>query len=125
VKASDRILWVDCLGGLAVGLIVFVFCRLISEWQNLPLKVVLLMGAANLIYGCYSLYVTTRKQRPSGLVKLLSIANMVWLLVCSAIVVMYWSQISLFGMAHVIGEGIYVAGLGFVEWKMKESLATV
>jgi len=125
VKASDRILWVDCLGGLAVGLIVFVFCRLISEWQNLPLKVVLLMGAANLIYGCYSLYVTTRKQRPSGLVKLLSIANMVWLLVCSAIVVMYWSQISLFGMANVIGEGIYVAGLGFVEWKMKESLATV
>ena len=120
----SRILWVDCIGGLVVGFVVLVFCQLISNWENLPLATVVLMGAANLAYGVYSLFVTTRKKRPLILVKMLAIANITWLLVCVAIAAMYWRQISLIGIVHVIGEGIYVAGLGFVEWKMKESLVT-
>ena len=119
----SRILWVDCIGGLVVGFVVLVFCQLISSWENLPLATVVLMGAANLAYGVYSLFVTTRKKRPLILVKMLAIANMAWLLVCVVIAVIYWSQISPIGFVHVIGEGIFVAGLGFVEWKMKESLA--
>ena len=123
-KNRGRILWVDCIGGLVVGIVVLAFCQLISGWQNLPLATVIVMGAANLAYGGYSLFVTTQKKRPLILVKILAMANMVWLLVCVAIAAMYWRQISLLGIAHVIGEGIYVAGLGFVEWKMKASLAT-
>ena len=120
----SRLLWVDCIGGLVVGFVVLVFCQLISSWENLPLETVVLTGAANLAYGVYSLFVTTRKKRPLILVKMLAIANITWLLVCVAIAAMYWRQISLIGIVHVIGEGIYVAGLGFVEWKMKESLVT-
>ena len=120
----SRILWVDCIGGLVVGILVLVLCQLLSDWENLPLATVIVMGAANLAYGGYSLFVTTRKKRPLILVKILAMANMVWLLVCVAIATMYWRLISLLGIVHVIGEGIYVAGLGFVEWKMKASLAT-
>ena len=119
----SRLLWVDCIGGLVVGFVVLVFCQLISSWENLPLETVVLMGAANLAYGVYSLFVTTRKKRPLILVKMLAIANITWLLVCVVIAVIYWSQISPIGFVHVIGEGIFVASLGFVEWKMKESLA--
>ena len=120
----SRILWVDCIGGLVVGFVVLAFCQLISGWENLPLATVIVMGFANLVYGGYSLFVTTRKKRRLILIKILAMANMAWLLVCVTIAAMYWNQISLLGIVHVIGEGIYVAGLGFVEWNMKESLVT-
>ena len=124
MKDLVRILWLDCLGGLAVGVIVVAFCWPISNWEGLPLVVVLAMGMVNLAYGSFSLYVTTRKNRPLSLIKILAIANMFWLLVCCVIVVVHWNQISILGILHLIGEGIYVAALGKVEWKLKDSLAT-
>lgn len=125
MKDSDRILWLDCIGGLLVGVIVIALCWPISRWESLPLSVVLAMGAANLIYGGYSLFVTTRKNRSLKLVKILSVANMFWLLVCFGILIAHWNQISVLGELHVAGEGIYVAALGIAEWKMRESLAKV
>lgn len=91
---------------------------------GLPLNVVLATGSANLIYGSYSLFVTTRKNRSLKLVKILAAANMFWLVVCVGILIAYWNQISVLGVLHVAGEGIYVSALGLVEWKMKESLTT-
>lgn len=120
---TKRLLWVDCLGGLFVGVVVMFFCRQLSDWEQLPPSVVLLMGAANLGYGGYSLFVTTRKPRPLALVKILAMANMAWLVVCLIIFSMYRNEISAFGTLHVLGEGVYVAALGYAEWMAKDSLA--
>ena len=121
---SGRILWLDCIGGLVFGLVVIALCWPLSRWEGLPLNVVLATGSANLIYGSYSLFVTTRKNRSLKLVKILAAANMFWLVVCVGILIAYWNQISVLGVLHVAGEGIYVSALGLVEWKMKESLTT-
>jgi hypothetical protein len=112
---DDQVLWIDCIGGLVVGVLILCLCRLISEWDSLPLWIVLAVGFANLGYGGYSLWVTTRNPRPMALVKILAIANMAWLGVCVAIVVSHWSEISAFGIFHKLAEGIYVSSLRFME----------
>lgn len=119
----DRVLWLDCLGGLFVGCVVLSICRLLSQWENLPLSVVMMMGAANLCYGCYSLFVTTRRPRPREYVSALAMANMIWFVVCSVVLIGWWDQITPPGIVHVAGEGIYVGALGFTEWKLRDRLS--
>jgi hypothetical protein len=123
VGEKDNIFWFDCIGGLVVGVIILCLCPLISAWDNLPLWIVLAVGFANLAYGGFSLWVTTRSPRPVLLVKILSLANIAWLAVCIAIVVWHWSEISFFGVIHKIGEGLYVASLGLMEWRWRRSLS--
>ena len=122
-NSKDKILWVDCLGGLFVGAVVLSICTLLSEWESLPAAIVFSMGVFNLVYGCYSLLVATRKPRPLLIVKVLAIANMLWLIVCLAIVIAFWQQISVLGLLHVVGEGIYVFALGLTEWKWRVLLS--
>ena len=81
------------------------------------------MGVANLLYGSYSLFVTTRRGRSKKLIEILAVANVIWLFICISILVCYWQQISIFGLIHVLGEGMYVAVLGLVEWQLRERLS--
>ena len=57
---TPKILWLDCIGGLVVGTVVLIFASLLSDWEGLPKTTVRFMGIANLAYGSYSFYVTTR-----------------------------------------------------------------
>lgn len=123
-KKQD-ILWIDCIGGLVVGVLILCVCRLISVWDNLPIAVVIGVGIANLSYGSYSLWVTLRKPRPLSIVKFLSLANMAWLAVCISIVAFYWKDISAFGIFHKLGEGLYVASLGVLNGDGKSRLRSI
>lgn len=106
-----------------MGSLVLLFHPFLSHIQGLPESVVLFMGIANLVYGSYSLFVTTRDPRPVVLVKILALANMAWLIVCLALV-FYWSDaVSVVGVLLVMGEGVYVASLGWTEWKWRVALA--
>ena len=117
-----RILLLDCTGGICVGIAVLGMCQLLSELEGLPLSVVILMGVANLVYGGYSLLVATRQNRTINMIGLLAFANMAWLLVCLAIAAAYRTEITVLGLLHVLGEGVYVAGLGYTEWRMRRTL---
>ena len=118
----DRILWLDCFGGLIVGAAVLAISVQLSELENLPLRLVLGMGIVNVLYGSYSLFVALQKPRAMRLVETLAIANVAWLIVCVAFVLIWAKQISSFGIFHLLGEGMYVAVLGFIEWRWKDKL---
>ena len=120
----DRILWIDCIGALLVGAVVFFAFEALAALERLPVSVVLSMSAVNLVYGAYSLFVTTRSPRPALLVKVLAIANMFWLVICVAIAITYRNQVSGLGLLHVLGEGVYVACLGAFEWSMVSELSS-
>lgn len=122
-NVAKQLLWIDCLGGLLVGALVLSFHQWLSKVENLPVAVVLFMGIANLAYGAFSLYVTTRTPRPIGLVGLLATANRLWLLVCLAIAAVWFEQISAIGIGLVLAEGLYVATLGQAEWRLRRELA--
>jgi len=124
MNASPRILWLDCLGGIIVGIVVLAICRPLSNWECLPVSIVMGMGIANLIYGRFSLFVTLCRPRPKSLIATLAVANMAWLLVCVLITPIWWEQISWLGLLHVLGEGVYVAGLGYTEWTLRDSFST-
>ena len=121
--SRDWILWIDCMGGLIVGLLVLLFHPFLGRIEGLPKLTIVSIGIANLAYGSYSLFVTTRKRRPIGLVKMLALANMAWLLTCIGIVVLWFDVITEIGILLVVGEGIYVATLGITEWKWRADLA--
>ena len=123
-SSRDAFLWADCVGGLLVGFFVLLFAGTLSHWEGLPDGIILFSAAANLLYGSYSLFVTTRRRRPRYLVAILSVANMCWMIPCVTIVVFYWNQITPTGIAHMMVEGVYVASLGFLEWRMLDQLTT-
>lgn len=120
---ESRILWVDCLGGLIAGGIILSIAALISRLDSLPLEIVYFVGFANLAYGSYSLWLATRSAREIVFIKLLALANMAWLFFCIAIVATYWNEISVFGVFHKLAEGLYVASLGVLEWRWRNTLA--
>ena len=121
-KHCDKLLWLDCLGGISVGGIVLAISKLLSRWQNVPVNVVIAMGIANLLYGSFSLYVTTRKPRRLKQVRTLAVANMFWLIVCLFITIAYRKDLSMIGWLLILGEGVYVAGLGFTQWRWQREL---
>lgn len=119
---KKSILWLDCLGGLIVGTIVLFIRQPLSTWEGLPVETVVAMGIANLFYGCYSLFVTCRTPRPILPVKVLAFANVAWLFICLAVIGMNWSQFTPIGLTLVTGEGLYVATLGYMEWRWRHEL---
>lgn len=120
----SRLLWMDCLGGLAAGVVVLVASPLLAQWHQLPLPTILFLGAANLVYGSGSLLLALQSRRPPSLIQALAIANMLWGAVCVLLVVAWWGSISWLGMVHLLGEGAYVALLGGLEWRWRKLLET-
>ncbi|MEO0857851.1 MAG: hypothetical protein AAFY55_13490 [Bacteroidota bacterium] len=119
-----NLLWIDCSGALAVGVLVLALSGWLADLHGLPRSVLLFTGVMNLVYGSFSLSLARRTVRPKPLLSLLASANMAWPLVCIALVVLHRATIGPTGLLHLLGEAIYVGGLGFVEWRSRDLLTT-
>ncbi|MEM9585663.1 MAG: hypothetical protein AAGA03_00155 [Planctomycetota bacterium] len=117
-----KLLWIDCTGGIVVGGIFLAANSWLAVWLGLPQLQVLILGLANLSYGSCSLALAIRKRRPLELIRLLAVANVGWALICYGLVAWYWTQLSVFGVLHLVAEGVYVAVLGIVEWHYRHRL---
>lgn len=114
-----RLLTFDSLGGLIAGVGVIALHQPLSAWENLPPALLLSTGAANIAYGLYSgrLALLARRGQPVApvLLRILVAANAFWALVCTLLTVAFWPRLTVWGMAHLVGEGIYVGTLAWVE----------
>jgi hypothetical protein len=120
-----NLLWVDCIGALAAGVLVLSFSGWLSGLYGLSQPFVVFLAAVNLAYGSFSLSLAARRKRPVALVGLLAAANAAWgFLFCFGAAIVLAPAASPFGLAHLIGEGLYVGGLGLLEWKRRHQLAT-
>ncbi|MES2584601.1 MAG: hypothetical protein V4627_17885 [Pseudomonadota bacterium] len=122
LRAPENLLWIDCTAGALVGVVVLLFTAQLSHLQALPHTLLLFMGAANLLYASFSFFLATRNQRPMPLIKLLVVANSFWSLVCVCLAVAYANTATLFGLAHLIAEAIFVGSLAAQEWKWRALL---
>jgi hypothetical protein len=118
------VLWIDCAGGLIVGLAVLLLNTFLSDLYALPGVVVVIMGVANLAYGCYSLSLACRAERPRSLLVALVVANATWAAVCLIAATWFAGTATVFGLAHLVGEGVWVGGLAAVEWQQREQLSS-
>lgn len=123
-RAAKSLLWIDCLGGLAVGILVLTLSPWLSSLYALPERFVLALGAANLAYGTFSLSLARRAVRPRALLRLLIGANLAWAVFCVSASAVFASQASSYGLALLLFEGAYVGGLGLLEWRYLDALLT-
>jgi hypothetical protein len=122
LQVSRNLLWIDCTAGAVVGLVVLLFTPQLSELQALPHKLLLFMGAANMLYASFSFFLVTRSKRPMPLIKLLVVANGCWSLVCVGLAVAFAGTATCFGLGHLVAEAIFVGGLAGLEWKWRAQL---
>ncbi|MEM7355330.1 MAG: hypothetical protein AAF657_31250 [Acidobacteriota bacterium] len=124
MQLPRRLLWIDGSGGAIAGILMLLLLGWLTKWYALPRDLVLLIGCTNLAYGTYSLSLARRSQRPKALIHLLIVANLVWGALCLRWAVLHFETASFWGLAHLIGEGLYVGGLGCLEWRWREQLLT-
>ena len=122
MRLLRRLLWVDCGAALLAGTAVLALSGCLSGLYALPRELLLGMGAVNLAYGTFSGSLARRARRPRALIVLLVVANAAWAVFCGLAAVSFAETASAFGMAHLIGEGTFVAGLAGLEWRERERL---
>ncbi len=94
----------------------------LSGWFALPAELLRLIGLVNLAYGAFSFSLAVRSRRPPFLIALLAAANAAWAFVCFAMAAKFATTASPFGLAQLIGEGIIVGGLAWMEWSRRARL---
>jgi hypothetical protein len=119
---ARHLLRIDSLGGLAVGAMVLPLSPWLSTLYAVPQALVVGMGVANLAYGTMSGLLHRRAERPAALIRLLVAANALWGVLCLITAVTLASTASVFGLATLVGEGLYVGGLAVLEWRAREAL---
>jgi hypothetical protein len=117
-----KLLHIDSLGGLSVGLLMLLLNYWLSSWYGLPLGFIVFMALVNIAYGCYSFSLLVRKKRPMSLIVALIIANLAWALLCVYWVTIFAQTASPFGILHLLGEASFVGGLAYVEWRNRDFL---
>ncbi len=116
------LLWLDSRAGLAVGAGLLALNSWLSPLYGLPREFLWVVGVANVGYGLYSGWLFTRRPRPRGAIVALVLANAVWALVCMLAVYHYAHVATVFGVASVAGEGLFVGTLAALEWRARERL---
>lgn len=117
-----KLLWVDCGAAFLAGAAVLLLSGWLSQLYALPQGLLMGMGVTNLGYGAFSFSLARRARRPRSLIVLLVVANATWAGLCGIAAVLLAGTASAFGLAHFIGEGLFVGGLAGLEWKQRERL---
>ncbi len=122
---NAKLLWIDCSGGLLAGAVVLVARPWLAALYALPDDLLLVIGLANLLYGSFSLSLATMPRRRTALrICGLALANALWAVGCFIAGAVHLRTASVFGLAHLLGEGVLVGALGVLEWRARERLIT-
>lgn len=122
MRVSGRLLWIDCSAGAIAGVAILALSEWLSRLYGLPHSILLLIGAANLLYATFSFSLARRAERPLPLASLLAWMNMGWAPVCIGILVAFQDTVTGFGTAHLVAEAVFVGCLGAVEWRLRHRL---
>jgi hypothetical protein len=118
------LLWVDCSAALSAGAAIVSLSGWLSGLYALPREFLVTIGAVNVAYGLYSFSLAVRERRPQGLIVFLVVANATWSAVCWIAALALATSASLYGIAHLVLEGLFVAGLAVMEWKQRALLSS-
>jgi hypothetical protein len=113
---------VDCGAAVLAGAAVVSLAEWLSRLYAMPHGLLVGMGVVNLAYGAFSFSLARRAHRPRSLILLLVVANATWAGLCALAAVRLAGTASAFGLAHLVGEGLFVGGLAGLEWRHRERL---
>lgn len=112
----------DCLGAAGAGFAVLLLSSWLSGVYQIAESLVIGNAVVNLIYASFSFLLAMWPGRPAWLIVLLAGANASWTVVCLAATFWLAETASIFGLAHILFEGLYVGWLAHVEWSMRHQL---
>lgn len=115
VGLARRLPWIDGFAALAVGTLLLALRSVLAGFYGLSLELVTLVGVFNVIYAAPGLSLGALRTRPAWLLRCLIVANLAWVVACIVIAARVWSSARVFGLAHIIGEGLFVGGLALLE----------
>jgi hypothetical protein len=117
-----RLLWVDSVAALLAGGATLALSGWLSQLYALPRGVLLTIGAANLAYGAFSGSLARLARRRRAQIVALVVANAAWAGLCWLAALAFAGRASVFGLAHLVGEGLFVGALASLEWRERERL---
>jgi hypothetical protein len=119
---AKALLSIDAGAACAAGLTGLALRDYLVRLHALPAGLLLFVAVANLTYASYSgtlAALAWRGKTPSRLsIDILVLANLTWVAVCIAIVVATWRSASIFGLAQVALEGLFVCSLAVAEYRL-------
>ena len=122
-EQRERLVWFDGAAGLSAGVLVLMASPWLAALYALPISALIFTGLMNCAYGAYSSTLARRPDlRTRRAILALVIANASWPLVCALLIVCLRGQISAFGVAHLVGEALFVGGLAVWEWRWRDAL---
>lgn len=117
-----HLLWIDCIAAALAGSAVLLLMPWLPRWYGLPPGLLQAVGVANLLYGSFSFALAVQHRRPRALIQVLVVANAGWAMVCVAMAAHFLGTATLFGLAHLVGEALFVGGLAACEWRWRSLL---
>ena len=117
-----HLLRIDCGAGLVAGSAMLSLSGWLAALYALPRELLVGMGMANLAYAAFSGSLARRARRPTSLIAALVAANATWAVLCLLAAVRLAGTASAFGLAHLVGEGLFVGALAALEWSQRERL---
>ncbi len=119
---ARRFPFIDGLAGLAAGILVLLLRAVLVDFYGLSLELLTFIGWVNVAYAPLGLSLGTLRPRPAWLLWTLIAANLAWTLTCVAIAASVWPSAGVFGLVHILGEGVFVAGLALFEMRHRKEL---
>ena len=114
-----HLLWIDCIAGALAGIAILLLLDWLAALYGMPTDLLVFIGTANVLYASYSLSLAIRRTRTPLLLNTLIVANGIWALVCVGMAVRWAGTATLFGMAHLLAEALFVGRLASLEWKWR------
>jgi hypothetical protein len=117
-NTPGRLIQLDWMAGAVVGAVMLAFRGWLTELYGLPGSLVTGIGFANLGYACVS-FVLARFSRGDRVpfLRVVAVANLLWAVACAVLALLWVGRASVFGMVQLVGEALFVGGLGVLEWR--------
>jgi hypothetical protein len=114
-----HLLWIDCIAGALAGVAILVLLNWLAALYGMPINTLVFIGVANVLYASYSFSLAIRRTRSPFLLNALIVANGAWALVCVGLAALWAGTATMFGMAHLLAEALFVGRLASLEWKWR------
>jgi hypothetical protein len=120
-----RLLWVDAIAAGSAGVLLLMLRDWLAGWYGFALAQLWVMALVSLCYCAFGLFVLTRRELPLSLVRVLFTANFAWASVCAIAVPVLATSATIFGLAALLLEALFVGGLATLERRRWRALMSV
>jgi hypothetical protein len=116
-----NLLWLDCTAAGVAGLLVLAISPWLAPLYELTQSRVVALALVNLLYASFSFTLARNPGLRSAWVYALAAANVAW--ACLLVFLSTQIPMSRWGLAHFLGEALFVGGLGLLELRAQKQRA--